>query len=180
MDKSDRKRRKNLIIIVILAIAVLIMVVVLLAIPYLRGEKKFVSKEHGYTVIYDSSVLQYERVCLNDADGINMDRFYDIAENGKFYFAVTDISPEVNLEEELRLLEEDENYDFVFVREQNISYGKGGYTAQRISYTDENGTAPVQITYYYDEDNGLMITICTDEKHGSIYDNMLASVTITK
>lgn len=178
MDKTDRKTNKTRLIIVILAIAVLMMVVLLLALPNMKGNKKFISKEHGYSLVYDSSVLKYERICLNQADGINMDRFEDVKSGGLYYLAVTDISEDVDLEKEMDILEKNENYSFAFVRESGIPYGKKGYKVRRISYTDRSGSTPLSISYYYDVANGIMITVCTDDAHKSFFEKMLNTIEI--
>ena len=176
MEKNKQPgMSKHAVIIIVLLTAVLIMVVLLLAFPYLAGRKNFTSKEHGYTLVMDTGKTEYKRILLDSETKVTMDRF-SIKKDSSCYLSVTEISEETDLDEALEAFESDESYEFT--REEGITYGDGNYTARRISYTDRNGTNPLEVYYYYDKEHGIIISLCTDEKNRKELERMLGSIKI--
>ena len=168
MEKiKQRGMSKHAVLIGVLLTAVLIMVVLILAIPNLEGEKRFVSKEHGYSLVFDTT----------ETDNVGMDRFTVKKSGGDCYLSVTDISAEADLEEALEAFESDGS--FAFTREDNVTFGEEGYTARRISYKDETGSKPLEVTYYFDETDRILVSVCTDSESKAVLERILNSIRIT-
>ena len=178
MEKiKQRGMSKHAVLIGVLLTAVLIMVVLILAIPNLEGEKRFVSKEHGYSLVFDTTDTEYKKVILNTTDNVGMDRFTVKKSGGDCYLSVTDISAEADLEEALEAFESDGS--FAFTREDNVTFGEEGYTARRISYKDETGSKPLEVTYYFDETDRILVSVCTDSESKAVLERILNSIRIT-
>ena len=160
----------------ILLTAAFLMVVVLLAMHYMNTRKTFISKEFDYTLEFDSSQLKYEKILLNSSDKVYMDRFGVAGSEDKFYLAVNRIDASTDIDELMEAFESDDSYSFT--REEDVAFGAGDYKARRISYEDTSGTVPVKVYYYYDAQDSLLFTVCTDEAHKNVLEKALSSVRI--
>ena len=160
----------------ILLTAAFLMVIVLLAMHYMNTKKTFISKEFDYTLEFDASQLKYEKILLNSGDKVYMDRFGVAGSEDAYYLAVNRIDASTDIEELMEAFESDESYSFT--REENVPFGAGGYKAFRISYEDTSGTVPVNVYYYYDAQDSLLFTVCTDEAHRKVLEKALSSVRI--
>lgn len=180
MEKEEVKAvpgiSRSKLIIGSLVIVVLLMIIVLLAMFYLDGRKRFVSKELKLSLEFNTEELEYKRLLLNAADKVYMERFCVVGSDEKFYLALTRIDGTTDLEETIHNLETDENYAFSFTRTDNATFGVGKYNAHLISYVDESGDVPVTVKYYYDEVDEVVITICSDEKHMPLFEKVLDSI----
>ena len=72
---------KHVIIIGVLLVLVLIMVILLLAFPNMLGRKKFISKEHGYSMIINTGVIEYKRILLDANSKVTMDIYAKVKYN---------------------------------------------------------------------------------------------------
>lgn len=167
---------KHVIIIGVLLTLVLIMVILLLAFPNMLGRKKFISKEHGYSMIIDTGVTEYNRILLDANSNVTMDRFNIKKSGGSCYLSVTRVADDTDLEEALEAFESDGSY--TFSREENVTYGEENYPVKRISYTDENGAEQLQVEYYYDAPHRIIISVCTNDEHRKEIEKMLGTIKI--
>lgn len=167
---------KHVIIIGVLLVLVLIMVILLLAFPNMLGRKKFISKEHGYSMIINTGVIEYKRILLDANSKVTMDRFNIKKSDGNCYLSVTRVAEDTNLEEALEAFESDGSY--TFNREENVTYGEENYPVKRISYTDNEGAEPLQVEYYYDEPHRIIISVCTNNEHRGAIEKMLKTIKI--
>ena len=177
-NKKQPGMSKHVIIIGCLLATILILVVVLLAIPYLAGKKRFTSKEHGYSLVVDTRNADYKSVLLDTVSKVRMDRFDIKRTNGAYYMSVAPIAEGSDLEEDIALVMKSETYSYEFRREDNVTYGEGRYPAVKISYTDSDGGETREVDYYYDKENRLIITVCTNEANRAELESMLASIRI--
>ena len=183
MDNQEKQEEtkvsgipKTRIVMYILLTAVFLMVVVLLAMHYMNTRKHFISKELDYSLEFDAAQLKYEKILLNSSDKIYMDRFGVSGSEDSFYLAVNRIDAATDIDELMEAFESDESYSFT--REEGVAFGAGDYKARRISYEDTSGTVPVKVYYYYDAEDSLLFTVCTDEAHRKVLEKALASVRI--
>lgn len=133
------------------------------------------SKEFGYTVQYDESRYQKDRIQLGSGDAPTyMDRFGFKTNPYMNFLAVSAVSDEADLNEALEAFQSDGSYSFV--TEDDVTFGAGKYRAKRIVYTDTEGEVPLEVSYYYVEDRKLFVTVSCDEDHKKELAKMLASL----
>lgn len=177
MEKNkENKMSKTTLAMICMAVAVLIMVIVILAIHYLNPNKNFYSKQFGYALKFNEEVITYQNILLDGGNRLSMDRFGIKGQEEKYYVSVSGIDDATDLDEALEAFESDGSY--AFTREDNAVYGSGNYKARKISYEDQSCTPPVKVEYYYDSDSRIMITICSDEEHWTVLENLLKSITL--
>ncbi len=129
------------------------------------------SAEYGYTITYDESRFEKARVRL-DGDTY-MDRYNAKSSPYSNFLGFTPISEEVDLNEVLEAFQSDGSYAF---DTGESAIGKKGYVATRISYTDNEGETPVEVTYYYMIDRKILVTVSCDADHKKELAKMLASL----
>lgn len=175
---KSKKMSKAVLVAIILAAAAVVMVIMMICIPLLGIDKSYTSKNIGYTLKYNTKELEYENILLDRQNLIYMDRYVIPGSNGQFYLAVNRVAPDTNLDEALDAFESDGSYRFT--REDNITYGAEQYPARKISYVEYKGTTEVYVSYYYDEANAILVTICTDEQHREFLEKTLADIRVAE
>lgn len=173
---SEKKMSKTAIAMLCTGVAVLIMMIVILAIHYLNPNKDFYSKEFRYTLKFSEDVVTYEKILLDGTNKLYMDRFGIKGQEEKYYLSVSGIDDGTDLDEALEAFESDGSY--AFNREDNATYGSGSYTARKIYYEDQSCTPPVKVEYYYDMGNRIMITLCSDEEHRAVLEDLLKRLSL--
>lgn len=133
------------------------------------------SADYPYSVIVNQRDVECERILL-DSQPTYMDRYRMKGEKEDYYLSVTRIDPEQDLEEALEAFQKEGDYTFDI--EEGVTIGTGQYVAKKISYTDTSGSRKADISYYYLEKEGLLVTTCTDAKHKSEIEAILQSFTI--
>lgn len=172
----ENKMSKTTLAMICTGVAVLIMIIVILAIHYLNPNRNFFSNEFRYSLKYNEDAIAYQSILLDGTNRLTMDRFGIKGQEEKYYLSVSGIDAETDLDEALAAFESDGSY--TFTREDSATYGAGNYQARKISYEDLGCTPPVKVEYYYDTGNRLMITLCTDEAHREVLENLLKNLTL--
>jgi|GEM_PF-3240951 hypothetical protein len=128
------------------------------------------SKSYGYSVEYDETRYQKDLVRL-DEKPTYMERIG--AKDSEFanFMSISPISEETDLDEVLEAFES----EYRFTVDESVRFGEGGYTAKRISYTDNEGEEPLSVEYYYVIDRKVVVTVSCDSKHKKELAKMLAS-----
>ncbi len=160
-----------------LGVACVLMVLIIIAMDaYGTRRVRFQSAEYPYSVVYTDGTYKYEKSLLGTVDGVStyMERFLAAGADAEYYLSVVSIDPDEDLEEILETFQKDGDYSFHV--EEGMTFGKGSYKATKITYLDNSGTEPAEVSYYYMKDRGLLITTCTDAKHKEAIMEMLASV----
>ena len=177
-EKAEGRKsgRKWLIVGLVVAGCCLIMIFVLLRMGELGPKNvRFRSSEFPITVVYDTNTYEHKLLQM-DRNLNRIERFGEKKNPYTNYLSVSAIDPTVDLEETLASMET----DYHFEREDNAAYGAGNYPAIRIFYTDTTGEREVLVTYYYDLEHELFITVSSDENQKDTLAKMLAGLTITE
>lgn len=133
------------------------------------------SQEFGYTIQYDESRYQKDRIRLgNNEDPTYMDRYGAKSNPYANFLAVSAVSDEADVNEVLEVFQSDGSYSFI--TEEDAVFGSGKYRAKKIVYTDTEGDEPLEVTYYYMADRKLFITVSCDKSHKKELARMLASL----
>lgn len=132
------------------------------------------SKEFGYTVRYDETRYQKDRIQLgNNETTTYMDRVGAKTNPYANFLAVSSVSDDADVNEALEVFQSDGSYEFV--TEENATFGAGNYSAKKIVYTDTEGEEPLEVTYYYMAERKLFVTVSCDKDHKKELAKMLAS-----
>ena len=135
------------------------------------------SKEFGYTIQYDESRYQKDRIQLgNNEAPTYMDRYGAKSNPYANFLAISEVSDEADVNEALEVFQSDGSYSFI--TEEDAVFGSGNYRAKKIVYTDTEGEEPVEVSYYYMADRKLFITVSCDKSHKKELARMLASLTL--
>lgn len=157
--------------------ACVIMVLVLLAMDaYGARRQRFQSALYPYSITYYTGTFEYNQVLLGAAEGEStyMERFDAKNAEEEYYISIVSIDPQESLDDVLEAFQSDGDYSFNV--EEDVTFGKEDYTATRITYIDESGAVPAEVSYYYMLDRELLITTCTDAQHKAEIEEMLKSV----
>ncbi len=161
-------------IIVLLAVLCAVLVLVLLIVDAVGAKPRiFRSTNYAYSMQYDANAYEYRCIRVDNQPTF-MDRFDAIGAKEEFYISFIKIDKTVDLDEVLEAFQKEGDYSFDI--EEKVVFGRGGYTATRISYTDDSGQVPVKVSYYYMLDRELLITTCTDASHREDIEEMLSNV----
>ncbi len=175
-DGGRKSGRKWLIVGLSVAACCLIMVFVLLRMGEMGPKKvRFRSSEFPFTIVYDMSTYEHKLLQM-DRNNNCIERFGEKKNPYMNYLSVSAIDLSVDLEETLASMET----DYHFEREDNAAYGAGNYPAIRIFYTDTTGEREVLVSYYYDVEHELFITVSSDAEQRDTLAKMLAELTITE
>lgn len=133
------------------------------------------SKEFGYTVQYDETRYQKDRINLGNTETPTyMDRIGFKSNPYANFLAVSVVAEDADVNEALEAFQSDGSYSFV--TEEDAVFGAGNYRAKKIVYTDNEGEEPLEVTYYYMADRKLFVTVSCDESHKKELAKMLASL----
>lgn len=179
MQKKQQKTKLSVTSKCIIGLACVAVVFILFLLGLHTYQDKWVnfrSERYSYALLYNSTKVKYEEIAVDSQT--YMERFVVSTAKEEYYLSVISIDPEVDLSEALEAFQSDGDYTFDV--EEKAACGAGAYEAIKISYTDESGTTPAQVSYYYMEEQGLLITTCTDESHRAEIEKMLNSFTIEK
>lgn len=133
------------------------------------------SKEFGYTVQYDETRYQKDRINLGNTETPTyMDRIGFKSNPYANFLAVSVVAEDADVNEALEAFQSDGSYSFV--TEEDAVFGAGNYRAKKIVYTDNEGEEPLEVTYYYMADRKLFVTVSCDKDHKKELAKMLASL----
>ena len=140
----------------------------------------YTSSRYSYSLTFNGSYVR-ENVLMDSASGVTMERFYVEGEELNCYISVVSIDESVDLDETLQAFSEDEDdsYEFSFTRD-TASFGAEDYEAIHIYYRDENADTPIDVNYYYMEEEGLLVTAAACDTHAEAIRGVLETFRLTK
>ena len=171
---SDGTLFKKILIGIGIACAILVIFLVVLDNSGARYRTEH-SKEFGYSVKYDETRYQKDRINLGSIEAPTyMDRIGFKSNPYANFLAVSIVAEDADVNEALEAFQSDGSYSFV--TEEDAVFGAGNYRAKKIVYTDNEGEEPLEVTYYYLADRKLFVTVSCDESHKKELAKMLASL----